>query len=280
MDYWMRGVLTGFAKSQADFGIIGSRRWGMEISADELERLFDTLEDVVFFVKDRRGCYSHANRTLLHRLGLARREEVIGRRASDLFPAGLGARYDLQDRRVLAGEVIRNELELHLYPNHHPGWCLSTKRPLRVNGEIRGLMGLSRDLDRPDVRHPDYGRLRHMVGHLETRYAEAIRIGDLARALGLSVGQLERLSLRVFHLTPGQLLGQIRIEAARRRLALGESIAQVAMASGYGDQSAFARTFKARVGLTPRAYQALVRKGGGGEGISSSMIQNRPLKPR
>ncbi|EQD55744.1 PAS fold-4 domain protein, partial [mine drainage metagenome] len=78
----------------------------MDISADDLERLFDALPDVVFFVKDPAGRYSHANRTLLARLGLARREDLVGRRASDLFPAGLGLRYDLQDRRVLAGEII------------------------------------------------------------------------------------------------------------------------------------------------------------------------------
>jgi len=251
----------------------------LDISADDLERLFDALPDVVFFVKDPAGRYSHANRTLLARLGLARREDLVGRRASDLFPAGLGLRYDLQDRRVLAGEIIRDELELHLFPNHHPGWCLSSKRPLRVQGEIRGLMGLSRDLGRPDLRHPDYGRLRRLVEHLETHYGEPVVIGELARELGVSTSQLERLSLRVFHLTPGQLLGQIRIEAAMRLLASGGRIAEIALASGYGDQSAFARKFRAQVGLTPRAYQMLARSGGSWA-PPDVRHQNRPVSPR
>ncbi|MHB1544039.1 MAG: AraC family transcriptional regulator [Gammaproteobacteria bacterium] len=251
----------------------------MDISAHDLERLFDALPDVVFFVKDWAGRYSHANQTLLARLGLARREDLVGKRASDLFPAGLGSRYDLQDRKVLAGEIIRDELELHLFPNHAPGWCLSSKRPLRVHGEIRGLVGLSRDLGRPDLRHPDYGRLRRLVEHLETHYGEPTIIGDLARELRVSVSQLERLSRRVFHLTPGQLLGQIRIEAAMRHLALGGRIAQVALASGFGDQSAFARKFKAQVGLTPRAYQTLARSGGSWS-LPDTGHQNRPVRPR
>ncbi len=251
----------------------------MDIPADDLERLFDALPDVVFFVKDRAGRYSHANRTLLTRLGLARRKDLVGRRASDLFPLGLGLRYDLQDRRVLAGATLRDELELHLYPNHAPGWCLSSKLPLRIHGVIQGLMGVSRDLGRPDVRHPDYGRLRRLVEHLEAHYAEPVYIGDLARGLGLSVGQLERLSLRVFQLTPAKLLGQIRIEAAMRLLAQDGRIAEVALASGYADQSAFARKFKAQVGLTPRAYQVLAWLGGSW-GLPDAWSQNRPVRPR
>lgn len=231
----------------------------MDIAADELERLFDDLPDVVFFVKDRAGRYTHANRTLLIRLGLAERADLVGRCASDLFPAGLGLRYDRQDQSVLGGVTIRDELELHLYPNHRPGWCLTSKRPLEQGGEIRGLVGLSRDLARPDLRHPDYGRLRRLVEHLATHYAEPLVIRDLAHELGLSRSQLGRLAHRVFHLTPGQLLGQIRIEAAMRLLAQDAPIAEVALATGYGDQSAFARKFKAQVGLTPRAYQRLAR---------------------
>ena len=40
---------------------------GIEISANELERLFDALPDVVFFVKDGAGRYTHANVTLIDR---------------------------------------------------------------------------------------------------------------------------------------------------------------------------------------------------------------------
>ena len=84
----------------------------MKISASKLEALFDVLPDVVFFVKDAAGRYTHANLSLVRRLGLKRREDVIGRSVTELFPAAMGGSYASQDRRVLGGEVIENQLEV------------------------------------------------------------------------------------------------------------------------------------------------------------------------
>ena len=46
-----------------------------------LERLFDALPDVVFFAKDTSGRYTHGNQTLLDRLRLTKRAQLIGRRS-------------------------------------------------------------------------------------------------------------------------------------------------------------------------------------------------------
>lgn len=231
----------------------------MQIDADDLEHLFDALPDVVFFVKDRAGRYTHANLTLVRRLGLARRADVVGRTAAELFPAALGASYVAQDARVLAGETIDDALELHLFPNRAPGWCLTCKRPLRARGRIAGLVGISRDLGRPDERHPIYDRLRRVLAHLHAHFAEPLRVESLATLADVSVAQLERHCLRVFQLTPRQLLVRARIEAAMRLLRGDDSIAAVGIACGYGDQSAFARQFKALTGLTPGQFRALRR---------------------
>ena len=52
------------------------------------------------------------------------------------------------------------------------------------------------------------------------------------------------------------LLTKARIDAAST-LLLDESrsVAEIAQACGYGDQSAFTRQFKATVGATPSAYR-------------------------
>src|SRR3954465_2697261 len=86
-----------------------------------LEHLFDALPDVVFFAKDTEGRYTHANQTLLERLRLTKPAQLIGRRADELFPGGLGDRYRAQDDAVLrGGREIAGQLELHLYPNRAP----------------------------------------------------------------------------------------------------------------------------------------------------------------
>ena len=110
------------------------------IAANELESLFDALPDVVFFVKDTAGRYTHANLTLVRRLGLKRRAQVIGHGVAELFPAHMGGSYAAQDRRVLAGETVEDQLEVHIFPNRAPGWCLTRKHPLRVRGKVRGVI--------------------------------------------------------------------------------------------------------------------------------------------
>ncbi|MGH8081779.1 MAG: helix-turn-helix domain-containing protein [Lysobacter sp.] len=229
------------------------------IDAELMQTLCDALPDVVFFVKDEAGRYTHANLTLVRRLGLKRREDVIGLAVTDVFPARLGGRYALQDRRVLAGEIIENQLEVHLYPNRQPGWCLTGKRPLSSADGRRGLVGLSRDLGSPDGRDPTYERLRQVTEHMHEHYAGPLRVTALAQVAQLSVAQLERYFQRVFQLTPQQAITKIRIEAAMRELRGEASIAQVGLACGFSDQSAFARQFKATVGMSPREYRTLHR---------------------
>ena len=58
---------------------------------------------MVFFIKDDQCRYVHVNRTLVQRLGLRGREEIIGRSVLELYPPGLAATYIAQDRRVLPG---------------------------------------------------------------------------------------------------------------------------------------------------------------------------------
>ena len=229
----------------------------LKLSAEDMQTLFDALPDVVFFVKDRAGRYTHANLTLVRRLRLKRREEVIGHSVAELFPVALGSSYAAQDRRVLAGEAIANQLEVHLLPNRAPGWCLTCKYPHRQRGEVCGVLGISRDLPHPDGRHPTYPRLARAMEYLQRHYAEGVRVSALARLAELSVAHLERHFRRVFQLTPQQALTKLRIEAAMRLLRGDGSVADIGLACGFTDQSAFARQFKATVGMTPREFRNL-----------------------
>src|SRR5690348_3340956 len=101
------------------------------IPADELARLLGKLSDVVFFVKDREGRYAQVNQTLALRLGLKHPDDVVGRDPRDVFPDPLGGIYRAQDQQVLGGQSLENRLEVHLFPDRVPGWCLTDKYPLR-----------------------------------------------------------------------------------------------------------------------------------------------------
>lgn len=232
----------------------------MSIEPSELEVLFDAIPDVLFFVKDRAGRYTHVNVTMLRRLGLRSRSELIGKRVNEVYPRGLSAEYAQQDARVLAGETIENVLEVHLFPNGEPGWGLTCKRPWWANGEILGVIGITRDLGRSESCESQYVGLRRALAYLNTHYSENVRMQTLVEITGFSLSKLERTFRKVLQLTPQQVLTKLRIQIAMDRLAGDESVAAIGQACGFTDQSAFTRQFKALTGQSPRDYRSLIKK--------------------
>ena len=226
----------------------------------ELQALFDCLPDVVFFVKNRRSEYVVVNQTLVERCGRRDRRELIGRRADQVFPLPLGRTYLAQDEQVLAsGQPILNQLELHFYPNGTRGWCVTNKLPLRGrDGAMVGLFGVSKDLQAANERSADFSQVAEAVRRIQTQYAEPLTVRELAKQAGLSVYQFEQRIRRIFHITAGQLIQKVRMDAAVQRLReSGASIAAVAMECGYSDQSAFTRKFHQTVGMSPSEYRRL-----------------------
>ena len=222
------------------------------------EALFDRLPDVVFFIKNDRGQYVIVNQTLVERCGRSDKRELIGRRADEVFPALLGQGYREQDEEVLSrGHAIRDQLELHFYPTGQCGWCVTNKLPLRGHdGGVVGLYGVSKDLQGPNERSEHFAPVAAAVRRIRAHYDQALQVGDLARHAGLSVYQFEQRIRRIFHISAGQLVQKTRLEAAVERLTeTDESIAAIATACGYSDQSAFTRKFREAVGLSPSEYR-------------------------
>ena len=109
-------------------------------------------------------------------------------RGLDLAAMGIPSQ---QDAAVLrTGQPICDHLELHWYEPHKPGWCLTTKLPLRdATGTIVGLIGLSRD-----VRAP--------IHHLRERVVRLARNVSQQRALpfdrdGARIVAVARLALEL-----------------------------------------------------------------------------------
>lgn len=227
------------------------------------EALFDAMPDVVFFVKDLAGRYIVVNQTLATRAGYKDKAALIGHTATEVFSASLAVNYDEQDQMVLSGnQALNDQLELHMYPNLDPGWCLTQKIPLRdANNNVIGLTGISRDLAMPDQRHPIYHQIAAAVRHLHSHYFQTVQMADLAQLTGLSITQIERYFQKIFSLTPRQMMIKIRLDAASQMLAdPSKSITDIAADCGYQDHSAFSRIFKATVGMTPSEYREVLQR--------------------
>ncbi len=90
--------------------------------------------------------------------------------------------------------------------------------------------------------------------YLASHLADKVTLRELAHASGLSEWHLLRVFRDQLGLTPHQWHTQLRLNHARRLLADGVSIADVACATGFTDQSHFTRVFRSVSGTTPRVY--------------------------
>lgn len=228
--------------------------------------LFDRLADTVFFIKDQDARYVAVNETLIHRCQFIDKNALIGRKASEVFAAPFGERYEAQDRKVIAeGLSIRGRMELHLYPDGGEGWCLTWKEPLiDASGAIRGLAGISRDAPALSGSAPVSKALSATLAYIDEHLDQPLRIPELAAQAGLSPYRFDQRIRTLFGLSAGQYLSRLRIGRACDRLRHTESpLSALALECGYADQAAFTRQFHKSVGLTPGAYRVETARGRG-----------------
>ncbi|MFE2729427.1 AraC family transcriptional regulator [Kitasatospora sp. NPDC059327] len=91
-------------------------------------------------------------------------------------------------------------------------------------------------------------------------YAAKVTLSDLVDEAGVPRQRLISAFRRRTGLTPHAFLVNRRIIAAKQLLRGGEKASAVAMRTGFSDQAHLIRTFKARIGVTPGAYQQAVRE--------------------
>ncbi len=227
-----------------------------------IEQLFDHVPETAFFIKDSRGRYVAVNQSLVERCGLEDKRQLLGRHVREIFPSDLAELYASQDQTVLrSGRPVIDHLELHWYARRRPGWCLTTKLPMRDSaGAIVGVVGISRDLRAPGDREIIPPSLASTLEHLETHFDERLSPGSLARLAGLPPVRFARLLKRIFRLTPNQLIIQTRLTAAARLLTdTDRSVAEIACACGFYDHSALTRAFRSATNQTPTQFRSATR---------------------
>lgn len=135
--------------------------------------------------------------------------------------------------------------------------------PMVLEGFFLSLLGLAiRSERRGDTGRPPEGmeRVRRM---LHDRFADSLRIGELAEEADIDPSRLARLFRRHYGTSPGGYLRRLRLEYALRRLEDPEpTIAAVAAEAGFADQSHFTRVFRRQTGTTPGAYRREILEDG------------------
>lgn len=93
---------------------------------------------------------------------------------------------------------------------------------------------------------------------IHDRFTERLTLSEIAETVGIHPVHLAREFHRCMGSTIGQKLRQLRVDMARRLLLESDrSLADIALSTGFCDQSQFSKTFKSVVGLVPTRYRQL-----------------------
>ena len=114
--------------------------------------------------------------------------------------------------------------------------------------------GLLRQVATANSRLAQVGRA---AAWIRSRYAEPLRVGDLARLCGMSATSFHRHFKAVTTLSPLQYRKQVRLQEARRLMLLaGQATGTIGFDVGYDSPSQFSREYHRFFGLTPSADAA------------------------
>ena len=93
------------------------------------------------------------------------------------------------------------------------------------------------------------------VRFIQQHYSRDVSLNDIAEAVHLSPFHVARLFKQALGVSPHQYLIQVRVNSAKALLEAGSgerSLAEVASAVGFADQSHLTRHFKRLLGVTPK----------------------------
>ncbi len=103
--------------------------------------------------------------------------------------------------------------------------------------------------------------LERVVEALHERFLERPSLPELSSLAGVCAEHLNREFRRVYGLGTAEYLRRLRLEWAAERLRGHHlSLAEIAVAAGFADQSHFTRRFRQQFGVTPAAFRAAWQK--------------------
>jgi len=103
--------------------------------------------------------------------------------------------------------------------------------------------------------HADAARVELMKEKLSENLNAPLSLSELARAAGLSAFYAARLFSCAVGMPPHAWRNQLRLSRAQGLLRQGQSVADVAAATGFSDQSHFNRHFKRAYGIAPGRWR-------------------------
>jgi transcriptional regulator GlxA family with amidase domain len=155
------------------------------------------------------------------------------------------------NRMTTAGGTASIDLFLQIIANDHGEQLASSVADQQIYSSIRTDQDTQR-LSVPTrigVRHP---KLSQVIQMMENNLEEPISPSILAKDVGMSTRQLERLFRRYLNRSPKRYYMEIRLQKARNLLMQTDmSVINVALACGFASPSHFSKCYRAHYETTP-----------------------------
>jgi len=220
--------------------------------------LFDFVPNTYFYVKDRERRFLWMNESLRLLLDINDITECIGKKDFDFFSPDLVFLYHQEDDAVVASRrPLLNQPWIVPGRKKQHKWFLSSKIPLfGADGDVIILAGIMQELGRELEIPQPFREIGAAVDYILEHYHERIEMETLASLAFLSVRQFERRFRSLFHVSPGEFILKVRIDAAVRLLLESDfSMTQIALRCGFYDNSHFTRQFKKKMGVSPIQFR-------------------------
>lgn len=165
------------------------------------------------------------------------------------------------------GAVIDRQLELQ---EGTPVWLaaklyqefrsLDNVSPLAVEGVVLELLAeTSRRTVPSEKQAPRW--LAEVTELLRAHFTENLNLKQVAAAVNVHPTHLARVFRKFKRCTIGEYLRRLRVDYASKRISdSADSLAEIALAAGFSDQSHLSRTFKSHTGMLPSEFRTAVRK--------------------
>jgi len=225
--------------------------------SQQFRALFEHLPGVIFFAKDTRGRMLAVSDTMVKRYGKSCEAEVIGKTDFDFFPPHIAEGFLRDDRMVMSTRrPLLGRLDVWFNEQRVFDWFVTNKLLYGRGGEVIGVMGTAYHLEEKREMLFTKARIGDAVRQMQEQSAEKLSIEELAQGAGLSERQFRRQFHDVFHMSPQEFFLKTRMQAACRALVRsGAQIAQIALQSGFSDQSTFTQHFRRLLGVTPLQFR-------------------------
>jgi transcriptional regulator GlxA family with amidase domain len=155
------------------------------------------------------------------------------------------------NRITTAGGTSSIDLMLKLIADHHSEDLANLVADQLIYSSIRTDQDTQR-LSVPTrigVRHP---KLSQVIQMMESNIEEPISPSTLAKDVGMSTRQLERLFRRYLNRSPKRYYMELRLQKARNLLMQTDmSVINVALACGFASPSHFSKCYRAHYDTTP-----------------------------